>query len=172
MFTIPLGNGVTLRGSMFTSDQPSLIQGDVNVIVPLVPTNVSLKQNIGNSKAHIDLNTKKVTREFEVDDYFYLDYSYLEISPSHEIQMSDLLLYSGKFESVVFKNFNPTRGVPINQTISWKKGKGVSIDLNSAPTPKGQRICKDPFLPRNFASPTVSIRTTYDLIAATSWPSK
>ncbi len=118
MFTIRLGNGVTLRGSMFTSDQPSLIQGDVNVIVPLVPTNVNLTQNAGNLKAHIDLNTKKNTPEFEVDDYFSSDYSYLEISPSHEIQMSDLLLYSGKFESVVFKIFNPSRGVPINQTIS------------------------------------------------------
>jgi len=91
-----LGNDVTLRGSMLTFDQPSLIQGDVNVNVPLVPTNVNLTQNAGNLKAHIDLNTKKNTPEFEVDDDFSSDYSYLEISPSHEIEMPDLLLYSGK----------------------------------------------------------------------------
>jgi len=129
LLTIRLGNGVTLRGSMLTSDQPSMTQGDVNVNVPLVPTNVSLTQNTRNLEARIDLNSKKETHEFEVDDYFSSDYSYLEISPSHEIQMSDLLLYSEKFESIVFKLFNPTRGVPINQTISSNKGSGVYIDL-------------------------------------------
>jgi hypothetical protein len=78
--------------------------------------------------------------------------------------MSDLLQYFDKFEHVVFQ--------PVNQTNFSNKGKGVSIDLNSAPTPEGHRICRDPFLPINFPSPTVSIRQTYDLIAATSWPSK
>ena len=72
----------------------------------------------------------------------------------------------------MFKHVNPSRGVPINQTISSNKGRGVFIDLNSDLTPEGHRICRDPFLPRNFASPTMSIRPTYDLIAAISWPSK
>jgi hypothetical protein len=49
LLTIRLGNGVTLRGSMLTSCKPSLIQGDVNVNVPLVPTNINLTQNVGNS---------------------------------------------------------------------------------------------------------------------------
>jgi hypothetical protein len=57
-----------------------------------VPTNVNLTQNAGNSEARIDINTKKKTPESEVDDDFSSDYSYLEISPSHEIQMHDLLL--------------------------------------------------------------------------------
>jgi len=92
--TIRLGNGVTLRGSMLTSDQPSLIQGDVNANVPFIPTNVNLTQNVGNSEARNDLNSKKKTPEFEVDDDFSSDYSYLEISPSHVIQMPDLLLHS------------------------------------------------------------------------------
>jgi len=135
-----MGNGVTLRGSMLTSDQPSLVQGHVNMNVPLVPTNVNLIQNVGNAEAHINLNTKKKTSEFEVDDDFPSDYSYLEISPSHEIQMPDLLLYSGKVEPVVFNPINPSRGMPINQTISSNKGKGVSIDLNSVPTLEGHII--------------------------------
>jgi len=40
LLTIRKGNGVTLR--MFASDQPSLIQSDGNVNVPLVASNVSL----------------------------------------------------------------------------------------------------------------------------------
>ena len=153
---------------MLTSDQPSLIQGDVNVNVPLVPMNISLTHNAGNSEARIDLNTKKKTPEFELDDDFSSDDSYLEISPSHEIQMPDLLLYSGKVEPVVFKHVNPSRGVPINQKIYSNKGMGVSIDLNLAPTLEGHKIHRDHFLPINFLSTTVSIRPTYDLIAATS----
>jgi len=121
------------------------------VNVPLVPTNVNLTQNAGNSEAHIDLNTKKKTPEFEVDDDFSSDYSYLEISPSHEIEMPDLLLYSGKVEPVVFKPVNPSRGVPINQTIYSNKGKGVSIDLNSALTPEGHIICRRPFSSHKFS---------------------
>jgi len=34
-----------------------MIQGDVNVNVPLVPTNVNLTQNDVNLEAHNDLNT-------------------------------------------------------------------------------------------------------------------
>jgi len=157
---------------MLTSDEPSLIQGDVNVNVPLVPMNVNLTHNARNSEVRIDLNNKKKTPEFELDDDFSSDYSYLEISLSHEIQMPDLSLYSRKVEPVVFKHVNPSRGVPINQTISSNKGKGVSIDLNLAPTSEGHKICKDPFFSINSLSPTVSIRPTYDLIAATSWSSK
>jgi len=132
---------------MLTSDQPSLIQGDVNVNVPLVPMNVNLTHNARNSEARIDLNNKKKIPEFELDDDFSSDYSYLEILPSHEIQMSDLSLYYGKVEPVVFKHVNPSKGVPINQTISSNKGKGVSIDLNLAPTSEGHKICRDPFFP-------------------------
>ena len=105
-------------------------------------------------------------------DVFSSYYSYLEISPSHEIQMPGLMLYSGKVGHVVFKPVNPSRGLPINQNISSNKGKGVSIDLNLAATLEGHNICRDPFLPINFSSPTVSIRPTYYLIASTSWPSK
>jgi hypothetical protein len=47
LLTIRKGNGVTLR--MFASNQPSLIQGDGNVNVPLIARNVSLTQNNGNS---------------------------------------------------------------------------------------------------------------------------
>jgi hypothetical protein len=72
----------------------------------------------------------------------------------------------------VFKPVTPSRRVTINKKNSSNKGKGVSIDLNTAPTPEGHIICIDPFLPRNFPSPTVSIRPTYDLIATTSWSSK
>ena len=96
-----------------------------------------------------------------MDDDFSPDYSYYEMpSPSDEIQMLDLLQYFDKFEIVVFQH--------VNQTNSSNKGKGVSIDLNSAPTPEGHRICRDTFHPINFSSPTVSIRPTYDLIEATS----
>jgi len=159
LLTIRLGNGVsvTLQGSVLTSDQPSPIQGDVNV---------------GNSEAHVDLNAMKKTPYFDVDDDFSSDYSYLEISPSQEIQMPDILLYSGKVEPVMLKPINTSRGVPCNQTNSSNKGKGVSVDLNSAPTPEGHIICRNPFLPKNFPSPIVNIRPTYDVIAATSWSSK
>ena len=165
LLTIRNGNGVTLRlrGSMFTSDQPSPFQGDVNV--PLVASSVSLTQKTGNSEACIYHNTNKKFPEFKVDDDFSPNYSYFEkSSPSDEIQMPDLSQYFGNFEPVVFQ--------PVNQTNSSNKGKGLSIDLNSAPTPTGHRISKDPFLPRKFPSPTVNIRPPADLIAKTSWPSK
>ncbi|RHN52391.1 hypothetical protein MtrunA17_Chr6g0480001 [Medicago truncatula] len=166
LLTIRLGNGVTLQGSMLTSNQPSVIQGDVNVNVPLVPTNVNITQNVGNSEACIDLNTKKNTLEFEVDDDFSSDYSYLEISPLHEIQMCDLLLEN--FSLLCLDLLLHQEGCQLIKKNSSNKGKGVSIYLNSAPTRKGRRICRDPFLPRNFPSATVSIRPTYDLIAITS----
>ncbi|RHN79102.1 hypothetical protein MtrunA17_Chr1g0173281 [Medicago truncatula] len=150
LLTMKKGNGVTFR--MFAFDQPSLIQGDGNVNVPLVASNVSL-------------NTNEEIPELEVDDDFSLDYSYFPMtSPSNKIQMPDVLQYFGKFEPVVFQ--------PVNQTNSSNKGKGLSIDLNSAPTPNGHRISKDPFLARKFPSPTVNIRPPDDLIAKTSRPSK
>lgn len=150
---------------MFAYDQPSLIQGDGNVNGPLVASYVSLTQNTGNSEACINLNTNEKIPELEVDDDFSPYYSYYEMSPpSGEIQMPNRLQYFDKFEPVVFQ--------PVTETNSSNKGKGVSIDLNSAPTLEGQRICRDPFLPINFPSATVSIRPTYDIIAATSWPSK
>ena len=143
-------NGVTLR--MFASDQPSQIQGDGNVNVPLVASNVSL-------------NTNEKIPELEVHDDFPPDYSYFEMSSlSDKIQMSDLLQNFGKFEPVVFQ--------PVNQTNSSNKGKGLSIDLNPVPTPTGHRINKDPFLARKFPSPTLNIRPPDDLIAKTSRPSK
>jgi hypothetical protein len=102
LLTIRKGNGVTLR--MFASDQPSLIQGDGNVNVPLVASNVSLAQNIGNSEACINLNTNENIPELEVDDDFSPYYSYYEMSsPSNEIQMPDLLQYFAKFKSAVFQ---------------------------------------------------------------------
>ena len=163
LLTIRKGNGVTLR--MFASDQPSLIQGDVNVTVPLGASNANLTQNSRNSAACIDLNTNKKIPELEVDDDFSLDYSYFEMSsPSAENQMPDLLQYFDKFEPVVFQL--------VNKTNSSNKGKGVSIDLNSAPTPTGHRISKDPFLSRSFPSPTWSIRPPEELIAKASRPSK
>ena len=150
---------------MFASDQASLIQGDGNVNVPLVASNVSLTQNTRNLEACINLNINKKIPELELDDDFSPDYSYYEMSsPTDEIQMPDLLQYFDKFEPVVFQ--------PFNQTNSSNKEKGVFIDLNSAPTPKGHKICRDPFLAINFPSLTVSIRPTYDLIATTSWQSK
>jgi len=54
--------------------------------------------------------------------------------------MPGLLLYSGKVGHVVFKPVNPSRAVPINQTISSNKGKGASIDLNLAATPEGHNL--------------------------------
>jgi len=57
LLTIRKGNGVTFR--MFASDQPSIIQGDGNVNVPLVASNVILTQNTGNSEACINLNTNE-----------------------------------------------------------------------------------------------------------------
>ena len=159
LLTIRKGNGVTFR--MFASDQPSIIQGDGNVNVPLVASNVILTENIGNSEACINLNTNEKIPELEMDDDFSPDCSYYGMaSPLDETQMPDLLQYFDKFEPVVFQ--------PVNQTNSSNKGKGVSIDLNSAPTPEGHRICRDPFLPISFPSPTKIIRPTYDLITATS----
>jgi len=150
LLKIRKGNGVTLR--MFASDQPSLIQGDGNVNVPSIASNVSL-------------NTNEKTPELEVDDDFSPDHSYFKMSShSDKTQMPDLLQYFGKYEPVVFQ--------PVNQTNSSSKGKGLPIDLNSAPTPNGHKISKDPFLARKFPSPTVNIRPPDDLIAKTSRPSK
>jgi hypothetical protein len=72
----------------------------------------------------------------------------------------------------VFKPVTPSRRVTINKKNSSNKGKGVSIDLNSIPTPTGHRISKDPFLARKFPSSAVNIRPPDDLIAKTSRPSK
>jgi hypothetical protein len=77
LITIRKGNYVTLR--MFASDQPSLIQGDGNVNVPLVASIVSPTQNTGNSKACINLNTNEKIPELEVDVDFSPDYSYSEM---------------------------------------------------------------------------------------------
>lgn len=156
LLSITKGNGVTLRlrGSMLTSDQASLFQGDVNMNVPLVPTNVNLR----NSEACINLNTKKEIPELEVGDDFSQDYSYFEMSsPSDKIQMQYLSQYFDRFEPLGFQ--------PVNQTNS--SNKGLSVDLNSAPIPTGHRISKDPFLPRNFPSPAGSIRPPEELIAKT-----
>jgi len=148
---------------MFAFDQPSLIQGDGNVNVPLVASNVSLTKNNGNSEAckHVSIST--TIKRFLSWKWMMIFLQIIHImrpSPSDEIQMLDLLQYFDKFEIVVFQH--------VNQTNSSNKGKGVSIDLNSAPNPEGHRICGDTFHPINFPSPTVSITPTYDLIAATS----
>ncbi|GAU14166.1 hypothetical protein TSUD_169920 [Trifolium subterraneum] len=149
LITVGVGNCPTLSGVAFTSNEPAQIETNINENVPIIPTNTSLThkkpkqkknplQNTMNPESWINVNTDKVPPGFEVE---------------HELISKYLNI--NKFVPVALKPVNTSKRVPVNQTNSLDKGKSVSKENYSNST--SFEIKMDPFLPRNFPSPALSI---------------
>lgn len=177
LISIRGGNGIDLQGKAFFSTRKVTqieSSANVNVNVPWVsPTNVdhtqknhnqnsnqekendSLKNTL-NQESCSSFGKNKTPLEFEIDDELYSDYSDFEMPPSPEPHVPDPLLVTNKFVHVVLKQVNPLTGVPVKQTKSLDKGKGILKDCYN-PNAKEYKIGIDPFLPRKFPSPAISI---------------
>jgi len=181
--TIRVGNALRLQGqAFFSSDILTQVEAGVNVSVPWVcPTNVDHTQenhilnrknihshNTGNQEPFIGLDINEIPPEFKVDDELLLDSSDVEMPHSLEIHMSDPLPTIGKIVPVVLKPTNPSTQVPIDQTKYLDKGKFIPKNHYTA-APKGNKICIDPFSPRNCQPPTIGMTPLYDIVGTTTF---
>ncbi|CAI8586861.1 unnamed protein product [Vicia faba] len=180
LLTIRVGNGLGLQGkAFFSSHILAQIGAGANVNVPWAcPTNVDHTQkdynqnlnqekendhlrNTCNQEPFRNLDIYKNLLEIETNDELHSYYSDIEMPHSSGSDVPDPLLVTNKFTPIVLKQVNPLTGVPVDQPKSHDKGKQILKDYYT-PNPKDYRIGIDPFLPKKFPSPAISISPPCD----------
>lgn len=109
--------------------------------------------------------------EFDSDYESYSDYSDIMRPTSPEIHVPDPLEVIDKFIPVILTPIIPLTRVQIDHKKDFGKekfrGKGYYVSIR-----EDNRICIDPFLPKKFPSPAISISPSSDAVRTNKFPTK